>query len=113
MGLPNFEIYRIQLDLAENRQNIRDSKTKIVNRHLGKISQKIVKMTKNRHVWQPCSQSRMTHANSIHSIKLYFIYDCDKSFYLFFIYLISFYDENKLLNIVTSIHRNKKKILLY
>ena len=35
-----FEIYRIQLELAENRQNIRDSKPKIVNRHLGKISQK-------------------------------------------------------------------------
>ena len=38
--LADFEIYRIQLELAENRQNIRDSKTKIVNRHLGKISQK-------------------------------------------------------------------------
>ena len=33
-------MYMIQLELAENRQNIRDSKTKIVNRHLGKISQK-------------------------------------------------------------------------
>ena len=40
MDLSNFEIYRRQLELAENRQNIRDSKTKIVNRHLGKISKK-------------------------------------------------------------------------
>ena len=50
IDLPDFEIYRIQLELAENRQTIRDSKTKIVI--WVKFHKKIVKMTTKRQNWQ-------------------------------------------------------------